>query len=516
MRLADSFRNAVEKRPLLVLLLFALITRIVAVIFSRGFGMHDDHFLVIEPAQAWADGINYQNWLPGGRTDAQPDGHSLLYSGLHYLIFLFFNAVGLHDPQLKMLFIRLLHALFSLLTVSFGYKITRRISGEAEAWLAGLLLAVFWFMPMLSVRNLVEIVCMPFIMAGSWYLLKADESNRPWWLYLAAGLVMGLGFSIRFQTAVFIGGTGLALLILKKWKGTLLFAAGVLAAILPVQGLIDYAVWGYPFAELGEYIRYNIKAAHDYITGPWYNYILLIAGILLPPVSLFLLAGFFKLWKKQLLLWLPAMLFLVFHSIFPNKQERFIFPILPFVVVLGVAGWTEITAQYKYWKQKPKLINRSWNFFWILNLILICFLTVSYSKRSRVEVMSYLSRYPDIGVILLEDTRHDDTKMVPQFYLGQWVQVYSKTEKGYSWYCPDPQRDTTDLQKTGFVLFYEDTNLDSRVAALKDTLPGLEYEASFTPGFIDRVMYRLNPVNLNQTIVVYRNTALFPEKLSGR
>ena len=72
------------------------------------------------------------------------------------------------------------------------------------------------------------------------------------------------------------------------------------------------------------------------------------------------------------------------------------------------------------------------------------------------------------------------------------------------------------MQKTGFVLFYEDTNLGSRVAALKDTLPGLEYEATFSPGFIDRVMYRLNPVNLNQTIVVYRNTALFPEKLSGQ
>ena len=61
---------------------------VISVIFSKGWGMLDDHFLIIEPAQAWAEGINFENWLPDGHNAGlQPDGHSFLYSGIHYLLF---------------------------------------------------------------------------------------------------------------------------------------------------------------------------------------------------------------------------------------------------------------------------------------------------------------------------------------------------------------------------------------------------------------------------------------------
>ena len=514
MTIKNRIYQAWQTNPLQVILLLALITRLVAVIFSRGFGMHDDHFLVIEPAQAWADGINYQNWLPGGRTDALPDGHSLLYSGLHYLLFSFFNYIHLGDPQIKMLIVRLIHGLFSLLIVLFGYRITLRISGQKEASLAGIILALCWFMPMLNVRNLVEVVCIPFMLAGVWLIIREERSHPKGWDYLLAGIVMGLGFSIRFQTAIFIGGLGLAMLIKAQWKPAVVFTLGLLAAVLPVQGLIDYFIWGRPFAEFGEYVRYNIEAANDYITGPWYNFILLISGILIPPVSLFLLAGFFKLWKKQLIIWLPAFLFLLFHSVFPNKQERFIFPVLPFIIILGVAGWGQIVSSSAFWQNKQRFLKGSWIFFWVLNTLLLIFVTVSYSKKSRVEVMTYLSRYKDIHVILLEDSNHSSAKMMPQFYLGQWVEVISKTDKGFSWYSPLPVIDSSNIIQSRFVLFFEDTNLENRVKDIKKELPSLEYETTVKPGFIDDVMYRLNPVNLNQTIFVYRNKALVPDKIT--
>jgi hypothetical protein len=322
MTIKRSILHAWDTKPLQVILLLALIIRLVAVVFSRGFGMHDDHFLVIEPAQAWADGINYQGWLPGGRTDIRPDGHSMLYSGLHYLLFVFFNSINLRDPQIKMLIVRLIHGLFSLIIVWIGYKITEKISNKKDAATVGLLLALLWFLPMMNVRNLVEFVCIPFMMAGIWFILKDEKNDSKWRYALLAGFFMGLGFSVRFQTAIFIGGFGLAMLLCNRWKQAFIFTAGLLLSILPVQGLIDFYIWNRPFAEFGEYVRYNIEAANDYITGPWYNYILLIAGILIPPVSLFLLAGFFKLWRKQLIMWLPAFLFLLFHSLFPiNKND---------------------------------------------------------------------------------------------------------------------------------------------------------------------------------------------------
>ena len=75
-----------------------------------------------------------------------------------------------------MLLIRLLHAIFSVLTVWYGYKITRKISDDATAKTTALMLAFYWFFPFLSVRNLIEMACIPFIMTGMWQLLSAEEA----------------------------------------------------------------------------------------------------------------------------------------------------------------------------------------------------------------------------------------------------------------------------------------------------------------------------------------------------
>jgi hypothetical protein len=50
--------------PITFVLLIALIPRIIAAIFSKGYGMHDDHFLIIEASQSWVDGYDYNAWLP--------------------------------------------------------------------------------------------------------------------------------------------------------------------------------------------------------------------------------------------------------------------------------------------------------------------------------------------------------------------------------------------------------------------------------------------------------------------
>jgi hypothetical protein len=44
------------------ILFFALIFRLIAAIFSEGYGMHDDHFLIVEAASSWADGFDYNHW----------------------------------------------------------------------------------------------------------------------------------------------------------------------------------------------------------------------------------------------------------------------------------------------------------------------------------------------------------------------------------------------------------------------------------------------------------------------
>ena len=228
------------ERPLLSILTIAFLLRLVSVIFARGFGMHDDHFLVIEASQSWADGEDYNSWLPGSKVNAQPTGHSLFYVGLHYFLFLFFKLIHLNDPQFKMLIIRLLHALLSLSVVYFGYRITEKLSNRQIAIKTSLLLAVLWIMPWLSVRNLVEMVSIPFLITGLWIIFNSDNKKGSVKYLFLAGLILGISTCIRYQTVTFVFGIILVLLIEKKIKIAILVSVGIFVSFSLIQGLTDY------------------------------------------------------------------------------------------------------------------------------------------------------------------------------------------------------------------------------------------------------------------------------------
>mgnify|MGYP005992722111 FL=1 len=77
-----------NNNPLLVVVILASLIRLIAAIFSKGYGMQDDHFLVVEPAEGWVHNFDQNNWL-NNNEDSIPSGHSFFYVGLHYLFFSF-------------------------------------------------------------------------------------------------------------------------------------------------------------------------------------------------------------------------------------------------------------------------------------------------------------------------------------------------------------------------------------------------------------------------------------------
>ncbi|MCX6273277.1 MAG: glycosyltransferase family 39 protein, partial [Bacteroidetes bacterium] len=413
----------------------------------------------------------------------------------------------------KMLMVRLIHAVFSLLTVILGFKITEKLADRKTTAKTALLLAAVWFLPFFSVRNLVEIFCIPFLMAGLYLVIKQKKlpglKN-----YILAGFIIGIGFSVRFQTIVFAAGLFLAVLLYNR-KAFLMLCLGYLASILLIQGGIDMFIWGRPFAEFREYVSYNFVNASNYIVNSWYIYLLLITGILIPPISLFLFFGFFRSWKKYPEMFLPALLFLLFHSIFPNKQERFIFPVIPFIIILGMIGWNDFTRQSEFWQKNKKLENSAWVFFWIINIILLVPVGTMYSKKARVEAMTYLSRYQNIESVLVDDANSDHATMLPKFYLRQWVQVseISKNHTIHAYLQDLSQSDS--IKQPRFVLFINNLHLDERVKSIQQVIPGLEYETKVDPGFVDYILNKLNPVNSNQAIFIYRNTRYYPAKVPG-
>lgn len=479
----------------------ALLVRLLAVIFSVGYGMHDDHFNVIEVAQSWADGKNVGNWLPNVPKGTTADvSHSLFYPGVHFLLFKVMNVTGPEDPQAKMVLVRLLHALYSLFIVYFGYRITQKLADTITAKWCALFLALLWFMPYLSVRNLVEMVCIPPLLAGCWLIIK-DEKPK-WTSYLLAGFIIGFAFSIRYQTALFIGGVGLVLLLQHQWRGFAFYSVGVVANVLLFQGLVDYLLWGYPFAEFLGYLQYNVQHKNDFTTGPWYNYLLLITGLALPPFSVLLWFGYFKNVKAKLLLFLPSLLFLVFHCYFVNKQERFILPFFPFFIILGMAGWQNKATNYFYAPGRIKATRAVAITVLSLNILLLFIASISSSKTSRMNAMHYLYKQKDAKGYILESSFVYGWQFFPRFYAGQWLDEYQVTN--------DHNAEAVKMDiawqtmKPNYVVFLSDKDLDARVAKFKLTYPHIEYKTTIQPAFMDWLFHKLNPVNKHEPCIIYK------------
>lgn len=461
--------------------------------------MHDDHFLIIEAAQSWVDGNDYNKWLPQNRTDGSPTGHSWFYVGLHYYFFSFLEYIGITGAQTKLYFVRLLHALWYLLAIKFAYRIAFKLDGEAVAKAVGLFMAFVWFTPIMSVRNLVEVVCLVPLLGASWYLVK--EESVSWKNLLFAGLLMGVSVSIRFQTIFFLGGIGLVLLTKNIFKAAA-FGFFFLVSLFVCQ-IGDLFLWGRPFAEFTEYIMYNLENKTTYAVRPWYMYFGTLAGLLIPPFSLFLFAGWTKVFKKKyVMLVVPALIFFLFHSYFPNKQERFIVPFIPYFILLGWIGWQQLLKQYAVKLTKLNLYGM--RFFWVLNSVLLLAISPAYSKKSRVETMEYFRTVEDYKGIFVEHTIEYTCPLLPKYYAGKWFSQV-RLKKGLK--NAEIIKLNTSIpleQRKNYVVFFQDRELESRVAFFEENCTcALTQKAVFEPSYLDKFVHWLNPVNDNETAYVY-------------
>ena len=496
-----------NEHPLRCIILIAFIVRLVSVFFSKGFGMHDDYFLIIESSKAWlADAPN--PWLPWTQNteNPMPTGHSFFYPVLMYCLFGLIEFFGIKSLDTQMYIVRLVHALWSLLVVYYGYKITEKYTNRKTANIAGWTLALYFFMPWLSVRNLVEVVAIPFLMAATWLYVK-DETPK-WSRVLCVGALMGMAMCVRYQVMFFIGGFGLALLIMKRWKDAIIYAVGVILSFSIIQCIPDMILWHRPFAEFWEYVSYNLENSTSYFDQPWYNYLLVILGLMLPPISVFIFGGFLYEWKKWVL-FLPSFAFLFFHSVFPNKQERFILTIFPFIIFLGIIGI------YDYWqkhsdKLKLKKVFRICLYIsLILNMIAIIPTTIHYSKKARVEAMVYLSNYPESEYYIIEGMLSYGVRMPVEAYADHFFKGRAEVYKGQEW---NTAENFINRNPVSFVLFEGDENLDERLVEAKKYIPNLVFDTKCEESFLDALVQAINPINENYPIIIYRNTDVIPEK----
>ena len=469
--------------------------------------MVDDHFLVMEIVQSWIDGFNNSGWLPDNQNpDSKPAGFSMLYPGSQYFLLLLFEKIGIFLPEYKMIFIRIVHAFFSLLVVFYGYKIVDKLDGKTSAAYVGWTLALLWFMPMMSVRNLVEMICIVPLIYTTWLLISAKPNQNS--IFFVAGIVAGIAFSVRFQTSTFIAGLGIVLFFQQRWLHCLAVGAGLIVSIVAIQGGVDYIIWGKPFIQFEAYTRYNLANAYNYIIGPWYNYLLLIPGLLVPPYGLFLFFGFFLIFKKHPLLFYPSVLFLIFHSLFPNKQERFILPIIPFVVIGGVIGWKNFVENSEFWKNRLSILKGFFKFSMVANFILLTFLTPASTRIGLMDSMIFLSGTDNTNWLVVENCNTTDDVLLPKFYLRNWRMTYSILKSDYTaaQFKADIEATKTNQPQKRFkyILFGQAKNLKLRVADFEKNFGRLTFLTHIKSSYLDRFMHWLNPFgNKSQDYFIY-------------
>jgi hypothetical protein len=471
----------------------AIIVRLIATIFSQGYGMHDDHFLVIEASASWVDGYDYNNWLPWTEGNVGiPEGHSFTYVGLNYIYFSIMKFLGVMDPKILMLVNRLIHALASLVVVWFGMKITEKLSNRENAVKVGWILALLWILPFVSVRNLVEVAALPFLVYGVWLVLKKEKIGN----FILAGMFIGMAVSFRYQIGVFA--MGIAAYYFFKWQFKLFFAFsfGVVLLFILTQGLVDYFIWGYPFAELISYITYNLKEGSAYLPNQnYFMYFIVLIGSLFVPLGIIIGIGFFKSYKRYAVLFIPTLAFILFHTLYPNRQERFILSVLPFFIILGVMGYQLLKDSN--WKNK--LWKTSMLIFWIFNVPFLLFSMTMYSKKSRVEAMYHLyGNNIENERILLEGSSTQRTSMMPKFYSKSWYSQFT-----------DRTDSTQDLRVNpvndyDYIFFFDEKDLSKRIQKYKVIYPKMKLEKKSFPSTIDVMLRKLNPRNANEYIEIWR------------
>lgn len=456
--------------------------RLLAAVFSQGFLASDDHHVVVTAADQIASGIG----LP------VTYARSALLPGVIGAIMAVTRGIGIHDPGVEMLIVRILQAAYSLLVVYFAYRILERALGKDSAVIGGLLTAAFFAMPVTAVHQLEESVCQVPLLAACWWWQRSEAS---WGSAAAAGAALGTALILRFPLIGFVAAFVLLVLLRPRAIADKAAFAGGLALVIVLQGYSNAVVnheWWYSFSQrLGPMLHPQRMAveAEGYPSSPPWHYVLTLLAALIPPVSILLLAAAVKGGRRLPLLGLAALAFLVSHSLIANKQERFLLPILPVLFILAVAGLPWLAARI------APAYRGMWWYFWIVNGALLIVLTFSFAKKDRVAPLLYVYRRHDAtGVVVAQ---YNQTFHVPEYYLGKPTPLLVVLD-----------RREAEVRVPGvpvnYVILYSDTPEADRVflaGALKQELRLLTV---ITPSLADRLAHAINPRhNKARTALIY-------------
>jgi hypothetical protein len=469
MRKKLDYFFSTEGKWLRRVLFAAAVVRLIAAVFSEGYIMSDDHFLAVEPVSSWVHGENYHNWFPNAynQTDhAQP--FSYAYYFLNFLVLKFCAILGIANPFIQAFVLRLFHAALSLWGVYLFVKLAERLIDSVQwrmyaiwFWVFGGVVTVF------SVHQLVETACIPFVLLAYLYVLKYIERERLIALIIAA-LAFSVSVGMRYQLVFFPLTLGMYLLWKRKWSGALLFGIFFTLGFALTQ-IDNLLFWHKPiYQHLLDYQSYNATHFSDYPSNV-FSYFALITYYVFPVVTgIFIYAvlkkkdalqGVIQVSSKGTLqgpaegvlqgpaegasqvicIFLGTVVFIGFHLLFPNRQERFLLPAVPFVLLLMLrfvskrnpceapsAGPSARSSERPFEESWPTKLIR-------LSIYLSAIYTLAYSfyipKSKYLESSKALYERGDFQNVVIDNWKGEESVWLPMHYVGKFTHPFSMTQK---------------------------------------------------------------------------------------
>jgi len=487
-----------KTRPLFLIFWSAFIIRLLSSVFSQGYLGEIDQFQIIEPSFSWYSGVDIFKLLPWNQNIPTVGGENMFFLIIHYGFFQLFDSLGIENVKIYILIIRIIYSFISLITVYYSFLLAKILLNKHIAKYVALIFAFFWLFAFLSSRIQSEVLAMPFLMISFYKFCKTKPINLPTLDYLMTGIFMGLTLTFCFNSTFFI----IIFLILALYKigyrNWLHVIGGFSITFLGTQGITDFIIWKKPLVEFIFFVqKYFIIETLNF--SEIFKYLLFFATSLFVVFAIIIFCGFLKTAFKNIIISLPVFLFFIFCSL--SSKVFSVLLILPFIIILGIKGWTEIVEHFNFLKTRKKNLKIIYFTVFFINLFILPFFIFSFPNSANVEAFTYITNNSakNSNILII----NNKTEKYPDFYLSDRFMKYELNcdttySEALTYSCLNINKLSRqiyflDFFKNDFnkieiyyILIYGDLNLNKKIDYLKNYFPYLHLEKKFENSTFDK------------------------------
>ncbi|MEA5552992.1 mannosyltransferase [Anabaena cylindrica UHCC 0172] len=317
-----------------ILIIIALILRVGMALKFRNIFWADEIFQSLEPAHrlAFGNGIVTWEFRDGIRSWVLP---GILAGIMRLTAWMGKGSTG------YLIGINIFLSLLSLSNILVAYLWGKKIGGTITAFICAAICTIWFELIYFSPKAFTEVVATHFLLPGVYLGVQKQISPTRNSLFLS-GCLLGISLALRIH---FIPAIVFAVIYIcrKNWREKCLpMMLGIIAPIL-IFGTVDAFTWSYPFQSFWLNIWVNIVEGRSKLYGvsPWYEYFIFLlkswSWLSLPIIILALMGSR----RSPILLWL-VLIIILSHSLLAHKEYRFIYPVLPMVMILAGMGTGEL------------------------------------------------------------------------------------------------------------------------------------------------------------------------------